>query len=128
DAVQWIKSDSALAGLQSTTANEGMTLIARQVARRMIHGAVSDAAHASIMPLLAGGAATSVETLISPVLGITALGIGFGAEYGTIKLRQVIEGERLTGVAESVLESLQENQNRALSDAVSRRITGWFGE
>lgn len=127
DAVALIKADPALSGLQTTAATEGMMLVARQVARRMVNSAVSDAARTMVVPMIAGSALGPAEAVVSPMLGVAAFGIGVGAEFGTVKMREVVEGQRLTDLSTGIVDHLRENQSAVLSDGVSRRIETWLG-
>ena len=126
DAATMIKSDPALAPLQTTATTEGMMLVARQLARRVVNSAVSDAAQTVVVPWVVGSHLGPLEAVVSPVLGITAFGIGIAAEAGTVSLRQIVEGQRLTDLSEQVVDHLRESQSRALSNAVVQRIDAWL--
>jgi hypothetical protein len=127
DAAQLVKSDPALADLQSSAGIEGTMLVARQVARRVVQVAVNNATNTTVIPMLAGGVLGPAEVVVSPLLGIAAFGLGIGAEYGTVKLRQAVDGQQLTEVSESVVDHLRTNQTRVIADAVVKRVDSWLG-
>ncbi len=127
DAVQLIKHDPALSDIQSSAGAEGMMLVARQVARRMVQIGVNSATTALVMPMVAGGALGPADVLVSPVLGIAAFSMGIGAEFGTIKARQAVEGPHFNEVSASVLEQLREHESHGLADAVAKRVDTWLG-
>ncbi len=128
DPVQLIKLDPALNLVQTTTATEGMMLVVRQLARRAVQVAANEAVQSMVMPMVAGGVLGPVEVFVPPLFGLAAFGIGIGAEFGAVKLRQGLEGARLTDLSLSVVDKLRENQSRLLSDAVSRRVENWLGD
>jgi len=127
DAAQLVKQDAALGDLQSSAGAEGTMLVARQVARRVVQVAVNTATTATVLPMLSGGVLGPAEVVVSPLLGIAAFGIGIGAEFGTVKFRQAVEGPQLTEVSESVVERLRESETRVLADAVVKRVDTWLG-
>ncbi|MEI6558868.1 MAG: hypothetical protein WCO00_10720 [Rhodospirillaceae bacterium] len=127
DAVALIKADPALTGLQTTATTEGMMLVARQIARRMVNSAVSDAARTLVVPMLAGSALGPVEAVATPLLGVAAFGVGVGAEFGAVKMRELVEGERLTSLSNGIVDHLRDNQSRVLSEGVARRVETWLG-
>ena len=126
DAAALIKVDPALAGVQTTATTEGMMLVARQIARRMVQLAVSDTARSTLLPMLAGSG-LALETMASPMIGFAAFGIGVGAEFGTVKLREVVERQRLEELSAGIVDRLRDNQSAVLADGVSRRIETWLG-
>ena len=128
DAVALIKADPSLSGLQTTAATEGMMLVARQLARRMVNSAVGDAARTMVVPMLSGSALGPAEAVISPLLGVAAFGVGVGAEFGAVKMRQMVEGQRLADLSAGIVDHLHESQTSVLSDGVTRRIDTWLGE
>ena len=127
DAVALIKADQSLSGLQTTATTEGMMLVARQVARRMVNSAVADAARAAILPMVAGSALGPAEGLVSPLLGVAAFGVGVGAEFGTVKMREMVEGDRLTELSVGIVDHLRQNQSAVLADGVAHRVDVWLG-
>ena len=127
DAVALIKADPALSGLQTTATTEGMMLVARQLARRMVNSAVGDMARAMVLPMVAGGALGPAEAVVSPLLGVAAFGVGVGAEFGTVKMRELVESQRLTELSTGIVDHLRQNQSAVLADGVTRRIDTWLG-
>jgi hypothetical protein len=127
DANQLMKGDPAFKELTSSVGAEGTMLVARQVARRVTQVAVNRSTNATLMPMLAGGVLGPAEVVVAPLLGIAAFGMGIGAELGTVKLRQAVEGPALTAVSESVVDHLKESQTRTISDAVVKRVDDWLG-
>ncbi len=127
DANQLLKNDPAFGDLQSSVGAEGTMLVARQIARRVVQVAVNNVTTATVMPMVAGGVLGPAEVVVSPLLGIAAFGLGIGAELGTVKLRQAVEGPMLTEVSESVVDHLKESQSRILADAVVKRVDSWLG-
>ncbi len=128
DAVALIKADPALSGLQTTATTEGMMLVARQFARRMIHSAVGEAARTMVTPMIAGSALGPAEALLSPLLGFAAFGVGVGAEFGTVKLRETVESQRLTDLSNGIVDHVRETQSALLADGVTHRVETWIGE
>ena len=127
DAVALIKADAALSGLQTTAATEGMMLVARQLARRMVNSAVGDMARTMVLPMVVGGALGPAEAVVSPLLGVAAFGVGVGAEFGTVKMRELVESQRLTELSTGIVDHLRQNQSAVLADGVTRRIDTWLG-
>ncbi len=128
DAVALIKADPAFNSLQTTATTEGMMLVARQVARRMTQVTLGVAARDMLAPMVAGSALGPAEVLVSPLLGFTAFGIGIGAEFGTVKLRETIESQRLTETSIDIVDHLRASQSALLADGVARRVETWIGE
>ena len=127
DAVALIKVDPALTGLQTNATTEGMLFVARQFARRATQASLGVAARDTLTPMLVGSFGPA-EVLVAPLLGFTAFGIGLGAEFGAVKMREVVESPRLTELSNDVVDRLRENQSAVLADGVSRRIETWLGE
>ncbi len=128
DAVALIKADPAFSGMQTTVSAEGLMLLARQLARRMVNSSVATMARTMVLPMVAGGALGPAEAIVSPALGIAAFGIGVGAEFGTVKMREMVEGQHLTDISTSIVDHLREHQSAVLVDGVAQRVETWLGE
>ena len=123
DAVALIKADPSFSGLQTTATAEGMVLVARQIARRTVNSVVANAARATVLPMVAGSALGPAEGL----LGFAAFGIGVGAEFGAVKMRETVEGDRLTELSTGIVDHLRETQSAVLADGVTHRVDTWLG-
>jgi len=128
DAGQLVKSDPSLQGLQSSLAVESGLMVTRQVVRRVISSNADDVILGLVGTAIGPAALAGAETVITPIAGFVAFGLGLGAELGAVKTRQLIDGAQLEASCQAVVEDLRQSQARQMADAVAQRLERWLPE